>query len=75
MKNNLTIDIITSCPFCGGTSGYYSRERVSGIVTDNKTWAGIAENSNMNDAIKYKRIHRYYKCQDCHKNIAKIKLN
>jgi len=64
------ISTFSCCPHCRGTSGYYCLERVSGIVQSNTTWKGIKENSNINDFIKYKRIHRFYKCRDCHKNIA-----
>lgn len=64
---------LTCCPNCGGTSGYYCLSRVSGIVKDNTTWQGVKENSNMNDSIIYKTKQKYYKCIDCHKNIAPIK--
>ena len=72
-KQNV-IASFSSCPHCGGTSGYYCLERITGVVQDNTTWEGIKENYNMNDSILYKRIHKYYKCQDCHKNIARIPL-
>ena len=64
------ITSFSSCPKCGGRSGYYILSRVSGIVQDNTDWNGRKENSNMNDSITYKTIHKYYKCIDCNKNIV-----
>jgi len=61
-----------SCPHCGGTSGYYTYFKVSGIIKDQHTFEGIAENSNMYDSLKYTYHIKYYRCLDCNKNICKI---
>jgi len=45
------IEDFDSCPHCGGTSGYYTLARVSGIVQDNTDWKGRKENSNMHDSV------------------------
>ena len=70
LHKHSVITSFSSCPHCGGKSGYYTLSRVSGIVQDNTDWNGRKENSNMNDSIKYKTIHKYYKCIDCDKNIV-----
>lgn len=63
---------MNSCPFCGGTSGYYENCRVSGVVRDITTWEGEKENTEMHDSVNYKTIHKYYKCLDCNKNLKML---
>ena len=66
------IDDFKECPHCHGTSGYYIRQMVSGIITDQHTFEGHPENHNMHDSLKYTTISKWYRCLDCDKPIIKI---
>lgn len=63
---------IESCPHCGGKSGYYRKLRVSGIIFDNHTFSGVAENTNMHDTISYQPLSDYQRCIDCNKIIKEL---
>lgn len=66
------IEEFDCCPHCGGTGGYYTHHKVSGYVQDNHTFAGVPENSNMHDSLKYKLVSKYRYCLDCNEPICKV---
>lgn len=64
--------LLTQCPHCGSTVGYYTKAQVSGTVIYRHNFDGSSgENGEMYDGLRHKGGKVAY-CQDCDKRLFKI---
>ena len=55
------------CPRCGGTSGAWTRARVSGFVTRHVDWDGESVHSDTDEMRE--KVRRTATCVDCGKRV------